>query len=115
LYPRLYGGGFFYPKRKLFLLFLKNNLVELKKVVSLHQQTNTKTKIMTDFTAIMIGRRVEVSFDHPKYVIARFKAQSTSWACQGQWGNEMVSILKNEYSIERLEAEVKKGFNVHYY
>lgn len=70
---------------------------------------------MTNFTTRMIGRRVEVSFDHPKCVIARFKAQSTSWACQGQWGTEMVSILKNEYSIERLEAEVNKGFNVDYY
>ena len=63
----------------------------------------------------MINRKVEVSFDHPKFVTAIFKAQSTSWACQGQWNTEMVSIEKNEYSIERLEAEVNKRFNVYYY
>ncbi len=70
---------------------------------------------MEDFTTQMIGRKVEVSFNHPKLVIARFEAQSTSFACQGQWSTEMVSIPKNEYSIERLESEVNKGFNRYYY
>lgn len=62
----------------------------------------------------MIGRKVEVSFS-PNFVTAIFKAQSTSFACQGQWKTEMVSIRRNEYSIERLESEVNKGFNRYYY
>ena len=70
---------------------------------------------MKNFTTQMIGRKVEVSFNHPKFVTAIFKGQSTSFACQGQWKTEMVSIPKNEYSIERLESEVNKGFNLYYY
>ena len=70
---------------------------------------------MKSFTTKMIGRKVEVSFDHPKDVIATFEAQSTSFACQGQWCTEMVSIPKDQYSIERLEAKVKEGFNLYYY
>lgn len=70
---------------------------------------------MKNFKTKMIGRKVEVCFDHPTFVTARFKAQSTSFACQGQWGTEMVSISKNDYSLERLEAEVNKGYNVYYY
>ena len=70
---------------------------------------------MRNFTTRMIDRKVEVSFDHPKFVTAIFQAQSTSFACQGQWKTEMVSMDKNEYSIERLESEVNKGFNVYYY
>jgi len=70
---------------------------------------------MKNFTTRMIGRKVEVSFDHPQCVIATFKAQSTSFACQGQWSTEIVSILKSEYSIEKLEAEVNRGFNRYYY
>lgn len=63
----------------------------------------------------MIDRKVEVSFNHPNLVTAIFKAQSTSFACQGQWTTEMVSMPKNEYSIEKLEAKVNKGFNYYYY
>ena len=74
-----------------------------------------KNQEMKDFTIKMISRTVEVSFAHPKYVTAIFKAQSTSWACQGQWGTEMVSIPKDEYTLELLEAKVKEGFNVYYY
>jgi len=70
---------------------------------------------MKNFTTRMIGRKVEVSFDHPHFVIATFQAQAISWACQGQWSTEIVSIPKSEYSIEKLEAKVKKGFNRYYY
>jgi len=70
---------------------------------------------MKNFTTQMIDRKVEVSFNHPNFVTAIFKAQSTSFACQGQWKTQMVSIPKNEYSIERLESKVNKGFNRYYY
>ena len=63
----------------------------------------------------MIDRKVEVSFKNPKYVTATFQAQLASFACQGNWATQMVSIPKNEYSIERLESEVNKGFNRYYY
>ena len=52
---------------------------------------------MKNFTTQMIDRKVEVSFNHPNFVTAIFKAQSTSFACQGQWKTQMVSIPKNEY------------------
>lgn len=70
---------------------------------------------MKNFTTRMINRKVKVSFNHPKYVTAIFQAQSTSFACQGKWSYEMVSIPKNKYSIQKLEAEVIKRFNVYYY
>lgn len=70
---------------------------------------------MKNFTTEMIGRKVTVSFDHPRLVTAKFKAQSTSFACQGQWKTEIVCIPKDGYFIEKLEAEVNKGFNLYYY
>ncbi len=70
---------------------------------------------MKNFTTRMIDRKVEVCFNHPKYVTAIFQAQSTSFACQGQWKTEMVSIPRNEYSINKLESEVEKGLNTYYY
>ena len=70
---------------------------------------------MKNFKTRMINREVEVSFDHPEYVIATFQAQSTSWACQGQWATEMVCIPKDEYSVDKLTNEVNKGYNVYYY
>jgi len=70
---------------------------------------------MKNFTTTMINRKVEVSFNHPKFVTAIFQAQSTSFACQGQWKTEMVSIPKKEYSINKLKSEVEKQFNVGYY
>ncbi len=70
---------------------------------------------MENFTTTMINRKVEVSFNHSKFVTAIFQAQSTYFACQGQWKTEMVSIPKNEYSINKLKSEVEKRFNVNYY
>lgn len=70
---------------------------------------------MKNFTTRMINRKVEISFDHKNFVLAIFKAQSTSWSCQGQWKTECVSIPIDEYSLEALEAKVNKAFNVHYY
>lgn len=70
---------------------------------------------MENFETRMINRKVTVSFDHPKCVIATFKAQSTSFACQGQWRTEMVSIPKNDYSLAKLKGKVNEGFDVYYY
>ena len=70
---------------------------------------------MKDFTTRMIGRKVEVSFKHPKYVTATFQAQLASFACQGNWATQMVSIPKNEYSIEKLQEKVEREFNVYFY
>jgi len=70
---------------------------------------------MRNFTTRMIGRKVEVSFKHPKYVTAIFQAQLMSFACQGNWVTQMVSIPKKEYSLEKLQEEVEREFNVYYY
>ena len=70
---------------------------------------------MKNFEIRMIGRKVEVTFDHPIFAQAIFQAQSTSFACQGQWRLVGVSILKSEYSIEKLKAKVNEGLNVLYY
>tara|TARA_R100000951_G_scaffold96655_1_gene85988 strand:+ start:367 stop:579 length:213 start_codon:yes stop_codon:yes gene_type:complete len=70
---------------------------------------------MKNFKTTMINRQVEVSFDHPIFVSARFDAQSISFACQGQWKKESVSIKKENYTIENLQAEVEKRFNVQFY
>ena len=57
----------------------------------------------------------EVSFKHPKYVTATFQAQLASFACQGNWATQIVSIPKNEYSIEKLQEKVEREFNVYFY
>jgi hypothetical protein len=80
-----------------------------------NKSQNKTQNDMKNFTTRMLDRKVEVSFNHPKLVTAIFQAQSTSFACQGNWKTQMVSIPKDEYSIEKLEAEVNKGFNVYYY
>jgi len=70
---------------------------------------------MKDFETIIIKRKVKITFHHPKDVIAIFQAQSVAQACQGQWKTEMVSIPKNEYSLDKLKKKIEEGFDVDYY
>jgi hypothetical protein len=70
---------------------------------------------MENFTTQMINRKVKISFDNPKYVIATFQAQRISFACQGQWFTQMVSIPKSEYTLERMKEKVNKLYNVDFY
>jgi hypothetical protein len=84
-------------------------------ICKVNKAQNKKHNAMKNFTTQMINRKVEVRFNDKKWVTAIFQAQCTSQACQGQWKTEMVSIPKDEYSIEKLEAEVNKYFNVYYY
>ena len=74
-----------------------------------------KKQVMENFETRMIGRKVKVIFDHPLFVSAKFKAQSCSFAIQGRWVNEVVSIPKDGYTLEKLEAKVNEGFNKSYY
>ena len=62
---------------------------------------------MQNFEIILIGRNVKISFNHPKFVIAEFQAQSISFACQGNQKIQSVSIEKKEYTLEKLEKKIE--------
>ena len=70
---------------------------------------------MKNFETAMINRKVVVNFSHPKFVSAIFQAQSISFACQGNWKTEIVSIEKEKYTLEKLIAKVESQFNILFY
>lgn len=49
------------------------------------------------------------------FVLAGFKAQATSWSCQGQWGHECISIKAGEFTLEKLRSKFEKAEGVHWY
>jgi len=70
---------------------------------------------MQNFEIILIGRNVKISFNHPKFVSAQFRAQSISFACQGNQKIQSISIEKNEYTLEKLIEKIESEFNVNFY
>jgi len=70
---------------------------------------------MQNFEIILIGRNVKISFNHPKFVVAKFEAQSISFACQGSQKIQSISIEKNEYTLEKLIEKIEREFNVNFY
>jgi hypothetical protein len=70
---------------------------------------------MKNFETIIINRKVTVDFSHPKFVSAIFQAQSISFACQGNWKTEIVSIEREKYNLEQLIVKVESQFNILFY
>ena len=63
----------------------------------------------------VINRKAVISFEHPKFVTARFNGHCCSWACQGNYKSQSVSVPKEGYTIEKLIAKIEAGFNKLYY
>jgi hypothetical protein len=70
---------------------------------------------MENFKITLLNRSMLIYFDNPNFVQAKFKAQKTSFACQGQWGNEVISIPKKEYSLEKLIEKINSYYNISFY
>jgi hypothetical protein len=70
---------------------------------------------MENFKITLLNRSMLIYFDHPNFVQARFQAQRTSFACQGQWGTEIISIPKKEYTLEKLIEKINTHYNISFY
>lgn len=60
------------------------------------------------------GRLIEVSKCDNK-IVAKFEAQSVSFACQGSWSNYSVTIPVNKYSESLAKLKIIKGMDIKYY
>lgn len=70
---------------------------------------------MKNFETILLNRKADIIFNHPKFVSAVFKGQSTSASCQGNWKNVIISIEKENYTFEKLKSKVESEYNVSFY
>tara|TARA_R110000751_G_scaffold41878_3_gene97808 strand:- start:283 stop:495 length:213 start_codon:yes stop_codon:yes gene_type:complete len=70
---------------------------------------------MKEFDITLLGKKIKVDFEHPKYVTARFMAQSCSWCVQGRWVPMSVSIEKDGYSLDALKKKIESQHDIIWY